>query len=503
MVKILTVEQIREADKFTIENEPITSIELMERASKELFHWIDAKFKSQKEEIIFHVYCGPGNNGGDGLALSRFLSKASYKVKPILVKYADSLSTDCQEELNRLDIPFQEIDNLPVKVAIEDKVIIIDALFGSGLSRPIKGWLKDLIIQLNQTNSIRIAVDMPSGLFAEDNTSNDYEAIFKADYTLCFQSPRLCFLFPSHFDFVGEWFALDIGLHKDFINELESPYHYLTKEYVKTNLEDRKAGAHKGNFGHALIIAGSKGKVGASILSSLACLRSGVGLLTLHIPSHAVPIIHETIPEVMVSYDKEEDTISEVFIKKEYDSIGVGPGIGTSALTAKMLKQLIKGYQKPIVFDADALNILSQNKNCLSLVPKDSVFTPHPGEFRRLVGDWNNDFDRLELQVNFSKRYKVVVILKGKHSSITTPEGHVYFNSTGNSGMATAGSGDVLTGIITSFISQGYKSEYAAIVAVYLHGLAGDLAKEKLGEESLVASDIIDFLPLGFKQLKN
>ncbi len=503
MEKILTVAQLREADKYTIKNEPIASIDLMERASKKLFQWIDAKYGEKKEALTFIIYCGIGNNGGDGLALSRFLSKAGYQVNPILVKYVDSLSSDCKEQLNRLKIDYQVIDEASKDFSFPDNSIIIDALFGSGLSRPIEGWLKELIIQMNKTEAIKIAIDMPSGLFAEDNENNDYQAIFQADYTLCFQCPRLSFLFPTNFDFVGEWYALDIGLNQDFIDALESPYQYLTQEVIKKFLEERKSGAHKGSFGHALIVAGSKGKVGASILSSLSCLKSGVGLLTTHVPSHAAPILHESIPEVMLTYDEQEDIISDVSLEKAYDAIGVGPGIGTSSLTAKMLQKLISEYQNPIVLDADALNILSEHPNWLKLVPENSIFTPHPGEFKRLVGEWKSDYERLQLQIRLSKKYKIIVVLKGKNTSIALPSGKVYFNSTGNSGMATAGSGDVLTGIITSFLAQGYKPKHAALLGVYLHGLAGDLAKEEFGEESLIASDIIDFLHLGFKQLKD
>lgn len=499
-MRILTSEQIKKADEFTIQNEPIKSIDLMERAAKQCFEWIKNKYSTKKN---FAIFCGVGNNGGDGLVIARLLAEANYNVNVFVVEFSKNYSVDFTTNLEKLKknkIQFTTVTADSYRFIIPTKTIVIDAIFGSGLNKPIDGFVSHVVHQLN--NYRIVSVDIPSGLFCEDNQNNISENIIKANYTLTFQQPKLAMMFPQNDVFCGKCVVLSIGLHPDFLNTVETNYYYTTKQDVKGLVLPRQKFSHKGTFGHALIIAGSYGKMGAAILSSKACLRSGVGLLTSHVPKCGLTVLQTSIPEAMCSTSDENEFISDLPNLENYSAIGVGPGIGTEKQTQNVLKLLIQNTKTPLVLDADALNILSENKTWLAFLPESSILTPHPKEFERLVGKWENDEVRLKLQVEFSIKNKVIVVLKGAHTSISMPNGKTYFNSSGNPGMATAGAGDVLTGIITSLVAQGYSSENAAILGVYLHGVAGDVAAENLGEEALIASDIIEHLPQAYGWLK-
>lgn len=499
-MKILTSEQIKKADEFTMQNEPIKSIDLMERAAKQCFEWIKNKYSTKK---TFAIFCGVGNNGGDGLVIARLLAEANYNVDVFVVEFSKNYSADFTINLERLKkakVQFTTLTEDNYHFFIPPKTIVIDAIFGSGLNKPIGGFVAQIIHQLN--NYKVVAVDIPSGLFGEDNQNNLPENIVRATYTLTFQQPKLAMMFPQNNIFCGEVIVLPIGLHPDFISAMESKYFFTTKQDVKEFLLPRKKYAHKGNYGHALLLAGSFGKMGAAVLSSKACLRAGVGLLTTHIPKCGMNILQTAIPEAMCSVSDENDFITDLPNLENYNVIGVGPGIGTNKQTQNVLKLLIQNTKIPLVLDADALNILSENKTWLAFLPENSTLTPHPKEFERLVGKWHNDEERLKLQVEFSIKNKVIVVLKGAHTSISMPNGKTYFNSSGNPGMATAGAGDVLTGIITSLLAQGYSPENASIMGVYLHGVAGDVAAENLGEEALIASDIIEHLHQAYGWLK-
>ncbi|MGE0561703.1 MAG: NAD(P)H-hydrate dehydratase [Flavobacteriales bacterium] len=499
-MKILTSEQIKRVDEFTIQNEPIKSIDLMERAAKQCFEWIKNKYSTKK---TFAIFCGVGNNGGDGLVIARLLAEANYNVSVFVVEFSKNYSVDFKVNLERLKknkIQFTTLTSDNCGFNISPKTIVIDAIFGSGLNKPIEGFVAQIIHQLN--NYRIVAVDIPSGLLCENNQNNLSENIVRAAYTLTFQQPKLAMMFPQNNIFCGEGVVLPIGLHPDYLNLVETNYYYTTKHDVKSLVIPRKKTAHKGTFGHALLIAGSYGKMGAAVLSSKACLRTGVGLLTTHVPKCGLTILQTAIPEAMCSVSDENDFIADLPNIENYNAIGVGPGIGTEKQTQNVLKLLIQNAEIPLVLDADALNILSENKTWLAFLPESSILTPHPKEFERLVGKWENDEERLKLQLEFSIKNKLIIVLKGAYTAISTPNGKVHFNSSGNPGMATAGAGDVLTGIITSLVAQGYSFENAAILGVYLHGVAGDVAAENLGEEALIASDIIEHLPQAYGWLK-
>ena len=501
-MKILSVENIRKADEYTINNEPISSIDLMERASKQLFKWIKKRVDTSTKIII---YAGPGNNGGDGLALARMLLNKSYEVEVNLVLFTEKTSEDYETNLKR----YKELDssvinkiedNSQLKDHKEDS-LIIDAIFGSGLNRPAIDLAADTIYHINKQACVTVAIDIPSGLFADSTSASSTPSIVRADYTLSFQMPKLAFMMPENDPFVGHWEILDIGLHSMFINSAATTNFYMIEQDIISNFKLRTKFSHKGNFGHALLIAGSYGKMGAAILAAKGCHRSGVGLLHLHIPKSAYQIIQTASPETMLSLDRFDNYFSEIPDLQNYNVVGIGPGLGMETQSQMALKLLIQNINSPMVLDADALNILAENKTWLAFLPQNSVLTPHPKEFERLAGKWSNNYEKLELQRNFAIKHRLIVVLKGAHTSICTPDGSCYFNSTGNPGMATAGSGDVLTGIITGLIAQSYTATIAAILGVYLHGLAADIAANKISQEALVASDIIDNMGEAFKKL--
>ncbi|MCC7331428.1 MAG: NAD(P)H-hydrate dehydratase [Flavobacteriales bacterium] len=496
-MKILNATQIKEADRFTIENEPISSIDLMERASKKCVDWIVKNFDANTE---FAVFCGVGNNGGDGLVISRLLSEANYSLQIFIVEFSSKYSDDFAQNLEKLKktgIPYKILNLLNYTFDLPSNIVIIDAIFGSGLNKPLHGFVSKITTVINRAQSI-ISIDMPSGIFCENNEENNLENVVKATYTLTFQQPKLAMMFPCYATCFGEIQLLDIGLKKEYLKQVNTPYYFTTKESVSSFMHIRQKFSHKGTFGHSLLIAGSKGKMGAALLSAKSCLRTGAGLATLLVPKCGVTIVQTALPEAMCISDEKNNFISSIPEVDKYNAIGVGPGIGTQKSTQNALKLLIQNSKIPLVIDADALNILSENKTWLAFLPPNSVLTPHPKEFQRIVGKWESDEQRLRLQQELAVKNQLVVVLKGAYTSIALPNGEIHFNSSGNAGMATAGSGDVLTGIITSLVAQGYAMDIASIFGVYLHGVAGDFAKEKIGEPSMIASDIIENIPLAF-----
>jgi ADP-dependent NAD(P)H-hydrate dehydratase / NAD(P)H-hydrate epimerase len=502
-MKILRSDQIKEIDEYTIKNEPIDSIDLMERAAGQLFKWYIGRFDRSRHILLF---VGPGNNGGDGLALARMLASYRYDIEVHYLSFTEKTSSDWEINRRRLEaettVPLNYLTSIDQFPAISENNIIIDAIFGSGLSRPVDGFPAEVIQQINRVKTNVVSIDIPSGLFGEDNSNNIYNTIIKADHTLSLHLPKLSFMFAENASFVGEWEVLPIGLNKDAIVNADSKYSLLENSDIAPLLKTRNHFDHKGNFGHGLLVSGSTGKMGAAVLSAGASLRTGIGLITCHIPSCGNIILQSSLPEAMVRQDKSEKYISDIGITDSFNAICVGPGFGIESETQKTLHNLLTECKKPLVLDADALNIISLNKKWLYILPPDTILTPHPKEFERLAGKTNDSFARLTRQIEFSKKYNCIVILKGAHTSVTTSEGKVFFNSTGNPGMATAGSGDVLTGILLSLLAQGYSSENAAVLGVYLHGMAGDIAAGDSCYESIIASDIINNIGKAFNQIR-
>lgn len=503
-MKILNTQQIREADTYTIKHEPIASIDLMERAARECENWYESHFKRARKVYIF---CGTGNNGGDGLAIARLLNIYDYNVIVFIVRHSDKTSPDFSINLKQLKksknvdiIDISETSQLP---ELPDNIVIIDALLGSGLSKPLTGLLADVVEHINKSNaSTIISIDIPTGLFAEDNSSNTGKVIC-ADYTLTFELPKLAFLFPENAPFVGEWQVLPIGLSKEFIAQANTNYHYITEELILPLLKKRDKFSHKGTFGHALIIAGSKGKMGAAVMAAKSALRAGAGLVSAHIPNCGYTVLQSTVPEAMCETDANETHISGRIKTGNCNAVAVGPGIGNDPDTVRALKLLIQDTTINMVYDADALNIIAENKTWFAFLRGGSILTPHPKEFERLFGKSDNSFERLKLQREMAMKYSIYIVLKGAHTSIAFPDGSVYFNSTGNPGMATGGSGDVLTGIICGLLAQGYKPYEASVLGVYLHGVAGDIAAEKMSEQGMTAMDIIEGVGEAWKRLNH
>lgn len=500
MIKILAVEQIRQADQYTIKNEPITSCDLMERASLACVDWIKPFLK---KDCRIKIICGLGNNGGDGLAIARLLANQGFEVEVVIISFSTERSDDFRTNLKLLkevDCAIQSVRNIVDFPVIDREDIIIDAIFGSGLSRPVKGLVGECINIINASDSVVISIDIPSGLFADQNSTDEAVNIVMADYTLSFEFPKYAFFIAENNEYVGDWHVLSIGLHSDFINSTQVKNYMLTASSCFKLLKARNKFSHKGTFGHGLLISGSIGKMGSTVLAAKACLKTGIGLLTSHIPYSGNIILQTAVPELMVNLDRFENYISEIPDLSNYNAIAIGPGIGTQEQSQNALKLLIQNSNLPLVFDADAINILAENNTWLGFVTPNSILTPHPKEFDRLAGKSMNDFERLETVKDFSVKYQVFVILKGAHSAIACPTGECYFNSTGNPGMATAGSGDALTGMILSLLAQNYSPMEACLLGVFLHGYAGDLAAKKLGYESLIASDIIKYIGKAFKR---
>lgn len=501
-MKIFPSADIKKIDAFTIENEPIASIDLMERAAKALTEAIVRRWDSS---YPVKVFAGPGNNGGDALAVARMLAKKEYNVEVFLFNTSGHLSEDC--EMNRdllLEMSNLRFSEITVKFdppALTAEDIVIDGLFGSGLNKPLNGGFAAVVKYINASPSTVISIDMPSGLMGEDNTYNLKNHIIRADLTLSLQLPKLAFLFAENQEIVGEWKLLDIKLSEEALRDIPTIYEILEEEDIRDIIKPRKTFAHKGNFGHGLLIAGSYGMAGSSVLAAKACLRSGIGLLTVHAPANNNHILQTAVPEAMVQPDFHDNYFVTPVETDSYQAVAIGPGLGREEETALALSEQLRLCTSPVVLDADALNILSENRNWLTLIPKNSILTPHPKEMDRLVGKCHDSFVRLTKACEMAANLKVYIVLKGAYTAIITPEGKFYFNPTGNPGMAIAGSGDVLTGIILALLAQGYTSEEVCKLGVYVHGLAGDLAAEQMGEISMTSGDIINYLPAAWTKL--
>jgi NAD(P)H-hydrate epimerase len=503
-MKIFSAAQIKQWDTFTIENEPISSVDLMERAATACCKWLIGK---NFGTFHFRIFCGKGNNGGDGLAIARMLIEHKCLVTVYILEFGNIGTVDFQTNLARLhkcttDIHFiQSSDFFP---AIDSTDIIIDALFGTGLNKPMEGISATLVNHLNNSAAIKISIDLPSGLFADPqdaaHKSSKGHSIIKANHTLSFQNYKLAFLLPENEGYCGEVHLLHIGLHPLFEENEPADFELVDEATIKTIYKPRKKFAHKGTYGHAALLCGSQAMMGAAVLSSLACLRSGVGKLTGFIPQCGYEILQTAVPEAMAAVAGENYLSSAAGIEK-FSAVGIGPGIGMYPSHKKLLTEIFEQVKAPMVIDADALNIMAENKELLNLIPSQSILTPHPKEFEGLFGKTSSDCERLDQAEKKSTEFNIYIILKGHHSFISSPGGKSYFNSTGNAGMATAGSGDVLTGILTGLLAQGYSPAESCLLGVYLHGMAGDFAAAEFSQEAMLAGDIIKCMPNAFKSI--
>lgn len=502
-MKVLTATQLAQLDAYTIEHEPISSLDLMERAAHAL---TEAITSISKTDSSFVVFAGPGNNGGDALAVARLLSARFGNVKAYLFNIGGHLSPECEKNRDRLlnepsSVEFHEITSQFDLPSLSEQNIVVDGLFGIGLNKPVTGGFAMLIKFINRSQATVVSIDVPSGLMCEDNTSNYRAHIIRADYTFTLQAIKPSFLMADNQEFLGKWQVLDIGLLENDC-PISVQYHTSDLSTIKPLLRSRDQYGNKGTFGHGLLIAGSYGMAGAAILAARACLRSGIGKLTVHTPKTNNAILQQAIPEAVIHHDEENYFFTTSIRTDSFNAMAIGPGLGEKKDTAIAFIGQLSHAKIPTIIDADGLNILAGHKGWIPQIPKDTILTPHPKEFSRLFGESESAFDMLIKAREEAIRSHLFIILKGHYTAICCSDGDICFNTTGNSGMATAGTGDVLTGILLALLSQGYPQKDACRLGVYIHGLAGDLAAEELGEEGMIASDVIKYIPYAFKKLK-
>lgn len=489
-MKILNTKEIYDADKITLERQGISSDELMERAAEQIFNWMHARMQGARIKI--HIFSGVGNNGGDGLVLARYLREHGYDIAVYVVNFGEKRSKDFLINLDRL----KEVGTWPDFLdgnsefpILGKEDVLVDAIFGIGLNREPDAWVSGLIAHLNASKAFILSIDIPSGLFMDDGPPNT-KGVVRADYVLSFQVPKLVFFLPETGIFVAHWEVLDIGLDREFLRSAPSDYELVGKPEILAMYRPRHKFSHKGTYGHVLLIGGSYGKVGAVILASKGSLYAGCGLVTAYVPKCGYLPLQSAFPEAMVITDRAEDGIREIGFSISPDAIGIGVGMGTRSETVKAFGEFLKGDLSNLVIDADGLNILSLHPDLLLDLPPKTVLTPHPKELERLLGKWKDDFDKLKKAREFSKKYDCILVIKGAHT-ITIYGERGFINTTGNPGMATGGSGDVLTGIICGLMAQGYEPLDAAIFGVYLHGRAADIAIGDCGYQALTATGIL------------
>lgn len=501
-MKLLSTQEIREWDAFTIVREPISSVDLMERAGRACATHLLTRFS---REYAFVIFCGQGNNGGDGLVVARLMAGYGYRVRVVLVQHSTRSSADFRTNLERFrQVPGADIHELTAGADLvgvwsglsEIPGVIVDALLGSGTNKPLEGLLAETVQAINRSGRPVVSIDVPTGLPAdmEQWDPGRPQLAVNAETTLTFQIPKISFLFPETGNHCGLVKILDIGLHPGYLEKRNTELEYLDQDFVNSLIVPRKKFDHKGRFGHALLIAGSRGKNGAAILAARACLRAGAGLLSVGVPQESYPILQAAVPEAMVVPDNSDRYPVFSFVPEKYTAVGLGPGIGTEAKTLEGYKRFLEGLRKPVVIDADGINLLAAlwRSEPGFRISGQAVLTPHVKEFERLAGSAAHGYERFGMLREFARKHHVYVLLKGAHSCLATPEGPCYFNSTGNPALAKGGSGDVLTGMITGLLAQGYSPRDAALLGMYYHGKAGDAARRKRSETSVIASDLVE-----------
>lgn len=501
MKKIFTSEYIKALDRYTIEHEKVSEVELVERAGLAFVERFCRLFRPDTSQPI--IFAGGGNNGADALAVALQLHLRGFRQKVFLIAGGKELSPTCRVLRRRVEeqsaIDFTIVEGEFEVPTLSPRSVIVDGLFGSGLNRPLEGGFLALVKFINESKQTVVSIDIPSGMFPDSNRFTRFKGVIKASYTFTFEFPKLAFLFAESEPYTGQVEVLDIGLSQAGKEQLPADYYLTTDHDIDSLLRARSRFSHKGTYGHALLVAGSRGKLGAALLAAQGALRSGVGKLTAFVPSGGEFVLHTALPEAMLITDDARDAFGLQLPLQQFDAIAIGPGLGQSEQAVQQLESLLARANKPLVLDADALNILAESRDLLNLLPQESILTPHPKEMERLTGYCATGEQRLEEAKLFAARYGVYVILKGAYTAICPPSGQVVFNPTGNPALASAGTGDVLTGIILSFLAQGYSPYVSAILATYLHGLAADYYAARYSPISMLASDVVAFLPEAFK----
>lgn len=503
-MKLFTTEEISAIERATIEKEGITLHALVERAGQEAARAVARRWAPSQRIIVF---AGPGNNGADALATARLLREEGFHPEVYLFNIGgNKLSADCAAARDHLletapDIAFHEVLNAFKPPELSSNYLIIDGLFGSGLREELQGGFKALVQYINEENATVVSIDLPSGMFGDWNPQMVNRNTIHATLTLAIQYPRLCFFIPEVAELVGEWKVLDIGLSEKAAAATQAEFCLVEKRDVYRRLRHRKEFASKADFGTAVLYAGSYGMMGAAVLAAKGCLRAGVGKLTVTAPKCGYQILQTAVPEALYRHNRGELNIVEIHPDRDFSAFAAGPGIGTNEMTVKALEDFLASINKPVVLDADAINCIALKPTILNTVPVLSILTPHAGEFDRLFGPQPTPEARLRKAIEMAKFYNILIILKGRYTAVVRPDGKVYFNSSGCPAMATAGSGDVLTGVLLAMLAQGYPAEIASIIAVYIHGMAGEMAAAEQGEYGVTASDIADNIGKAIKEV--
>ena len=495
-MKIFTTEGIRAIDQATIIQEGGNPLSLMERAASAITYEIISRWRPSKRMVIF---AGPGNNGGDALAVARMLVEQGYKPHVILFNLRSTqLSEPCAINRQRLlqlenfdqERYFTEVVKQFDAPYLDESTVVIDGLFGTGLKSPLKGGFTSLVQLINESGAYVVSIDVPSGLFGEWNRATDRRNIIRANLTLAFQFKRLAFFFSENADFVGECKVLDIELSQDAIDKTATDYYLIEADDIKDMFRPRGKFSNKYDNGKLLLVAGSYGMMGAAVLASIGAMRAGAGLVTVHTPIYGSTPLQTAVPEVLIQVDKNEIHTTSIDVRRQFDAIALGPGLGVMEETINAVDTFLKKCHTPVILDADAINCIAKRPALLRCIPAGSIITPHAAEFDRLFGQHNTDEERLSKAIESARLYNITIVLKGHYTMTVRPDGKIYINQSGNPGMATAGSGDVLTGVVAAFIAQGYPSDLGVVMAVFVHGRAGDIAVQQHGEYGIMASDI-------------
>jgi NAD(P)H-hydrate epimerase len=514
-MRILNAAQMREVDRQTIEDIGIPSLVLMENAGRQVVSAIEAAYESRLEGRVA-VLCGRGNNGGDGFVVARTLLQRGIEAAVFVIGSVADIRGDARlnlDILGRLGVTVVEVGDEQTWELhfseISQCSLIVDAIFGTGLKAALGGMMETVVADVNASGIPIVSIDLPSGLSAD--TPQLIGDCIDASMTVTLATPKLSLVLPPGEAHAGDVVIADIGIPPDVVDGLDGPrIELLTPEQMRSLVEPRAPDSHKGDFGRVTIIAGSRGKTGAAHLAAMGALKSGAGLVTVATPASSLPIVAAMAPEYMTEalVDTAGGSVAaaavEAVLQLHHDVVACGPGLGRDAAVAEFVRALVERATVPLVLDADALTVLADDPaGLVGREERDIIITPHPGEMARLVGSSVEEVqaNRIEVASNFAATRRLYVVLKGHRTIIATPEGHTFINPTGNPGMATGGTGDLLTGMIAAWLAQLLDAEAACRLAVFLHGAAGDLAAQSVGQVAMTATDLLAHLSRALSRL--
>lgn len=476
----------------------LTSEEIVEKLASTFCVQYQRDFRGRSRMVAF---AGPNRTGALTLLVAATLTEQKHPVEVVLLNPTGTLPDIvvwAKKKLQANNVPTLEVQTDFHPPVIDDKTIVLDGICGLDQSAPFTGELAGVTNYINAQNGTVVSLEIPSGLLPEDNSKNNLDYVIQADYTYTFHGPKLCFFFAENEDYVGKWKVINAGLDDGSATPGVEDC-YFGEDEMSGILHRRPRFSNKYDYGRTLLIAGSRGMMGAAVLAAKAAYTSGTGHLTVHVPKDTGQIIYTTVPEALVHEDASESSLSTLPDLARYDAVAVGPGLGRMAQSRQALSDLLRNYHRPLILDADALYHLSEDRSLLNLLPTDSILTPHAGEFDRLFGPCHSGYERFQRAKEVAMEYKVNIVLKGAYTVICSRTGHAMFNSSGNPGLASAGTGDVLTGVLLALLGKEKDSLLACLAGVYMHGYAADLYRSEYQEESLTASSVIRYLPMAMR----